>query len=60
LVYGDLDLWGVDRVNASMATVVGQIKCTDTGRWPVQREFYRRMKKLSRNWKSKLRDHRKR
>jgi small-conductance mechanosensitive channel len=24
---------------------VGQIECTDTGRWPVQREFYRRMKK---------------
>jgi small-conductance mechanosensitive channel len=45
MIRGDLDLWGVDRVNASMATVVGQIECTDTGRWPVQREFYRRMKK---------------
>jgi small-conductance mechanosensitive channel len=28
-----------------MATIVGQIECTDVGRWPVQREFYRRMKK---------------
>ncbi len=45
LIRGDFDLWGVDRVNASMATLVGQIECTDAGRWPVQREFYRRMKK---------------
>jgi small-conductance mechanosensitive channel len=45
MIRGHFDLWGVDRVNASMATVVGQIECTDTGRWPVQREFYRRMKK---------------
>jgi small-conductance mechanosensitive channel len=28
-----------------MAMIVGQIECTDTGRWPVQREFYRRMKR---------------
>jgi small-conductance mechanosensitive channel len=28
-----------------MATIVGQIECTDSGRWPVQREFYRRMKR---------------
>ena len=45
MIRGDLDLWGVDRVDASMATIVGQIECTDAGRWPVQREFYRRMKK---------------
>jgi small-conductance mechanosensitive channel len=44
-IRGDLDLWGVDKVDASMATIVGQIECTDTGRWPVQREFYRRMKR---------------
>jgi hypothetical protein len=25
-------------------TVTGQIVCTDTGRWPVQREFNRRLK----------------
>src|SRR6185437_7879686 len=43
LIRGDFNLWGVDRVNASMATLVGQIECTDAGRWPVQREFYRRM-----------------
>jgi small-conductance mechanosensitive channel len=28
-----------------MASVVGQIECTDAGRWPVQREFNRRMKR---------------
>ena len=27
-----------------MAGIVGQIRCTETGRWPVQREFNRRMK----------------
>jgi small-conductance mechanosensitive channel len=45
MIRGNLDLWGVDKVDASMATIVGQIECTDVGRWPVQREFYRRMKK---------------
>jgi small-conductance mechanosensitive channel len=45
LIRSDLDLWGVDKVDASMATIVGQIECTDAGRWPVQREFYRRMKR---------------
>lgn len=45
LIRGDLDLWGVDKVTASMATIVGQIECSDAGRWPVQREFYRRMKR---------------
>jgi small-conductance mechanosensitive channel len=45
MIRGDLDLWGVDKVDASMATIVGQIECTDSGRWPVQREFYRRMKR---------------
>jgi small-conductance mechanosensitive channel len=45
MIRSDLDLWGVDKVDASMAMIVGQIECTDTGRWPVQREFYRRMKR---------------
>ncbi|MGB3866453.1 MAG: mechanosensitive ion channel domain-containing protein, partial [Xanthobacteraceae bacterium] len=44
LILGDLDLWGVDKVDGSMATIVGQIRCTPGGRWPVQREFNRRMK----------------
>lgn len=44
LIRSDLELWGVDKVDGAMATMVGQIRCTDTGRWAVQREFNRRMK----------------
>lgn len=44
LMRSDLELWGVDKVDGSLATLVGQIRCTDTGRWAVQREFNRRMK----------------
>ena len=41
----DLELWGIDKVDGSMVSIVGQIRCTDSGRWPVQREFNRRMKR---------------
>ncbi|MDB5616307.1 mechanosensitive ion channel domain-containing protein [Tardiphaga sp.] len=44
LMRGDLELWGVNKVDGSMAEIVGQIRCTDSGRWPVQREFNRRLK----------------
>lgn len=44
LMRSDLELWGVDKVDGVMATLVGQIRCTDSGRWAVQREFNRRMK----------------
>ena len=44
-IRGDLELWGVDKIDGSMATIVGQIRCSDSGRWPVQREFNRRMKR---------------
>ena len=44
-ILGDLELWGVDKVDGAMASIVGQIRCTDFGRWPVQREFNRRMKR---------------
>jgi moderate conductance mechanosensitive channel len=44
-IRGDLELWGVDKVDGTMASIVGQIRCTDSGRWPVQREFNRRMKR---------------
>ena len=39
----ELQLWGVDKVEAGGVTVVGQIVCTDAGRWNVQREFNRRL-----------------
>jgi small-conductance mechanosensitive channel len=45
LIRGDLELWGVDKVDGSMAQIVGQIRCSADGRWPVQREFNRRMKR---------------
>lgn len=45
MIRGDFSLWGVDKLDAAMTTIAGQIECTDSGRWPVQREYYRRMKK---------------
>ena len=41
----DLQLWGVDKVDGAAVTIAGQVVCTDSGRWTVQREFNRRMKK---------------
>jgi moderate conductance mechanosensitive channel len=41
----DLQLWGVDKIDGAGATIAGQVVCTDSGRWSVQREFNRRMKK---------------
>jgi hypothetical protein len=40
----DFQFWGVDRVDGTTATLVGQVVCTDSGRWGVQREFNRRIK----------------
>jgi small-conductance mechanosensitive channel len=40
----DLQLWGVDKIDGTTATLAGQIVCTDGGRWGVQREFNRRVK----------------
>ncbi len=44
-ILSDLQLWGVDKVDGSSVTIVGQIVCTDSGRWSVQREFNRRLKR---------------
>ncbi|RAI58359.1 mechanosensitive ion channel family protein [Roseicella frigidaeris] len=44
-ILDDFALWGVDQVDGATATVLGQIKCTDSGRWGVQREFNRRIKR---------------
>lgn len=43
LIVGDFELWGVDRVTAAEVTIVGQIPCTDAGRWRVQRAFNLRL-----------------
>jgi small-conductance mechanosensitive channel len=45
LIRSDLQLWGVDKVAAAGVTIVGQIECTDAGRWPVQRGFNLRLVK---------------
>jgi small-conductance mechanosensitive channel len=44
-ILSDLQLWGVDKVDGASVTITGQVVCTDSGRWSVQREFNRRMKK---------------
>jgi moderate conductance mechanosensitive channel len=44
MIRSDVAIWGVDKVDASGITISGQIECTDSGRWGVQREFNRRMK----------------
>jgi small-conductance mechanosensitive channel len=40
----DFQLWGVDKVDGAGVTIAGQVVCTDSGRWSVQRAFNRRMK----------------
>jgi small-conductance mechanosensitive channel len=44
-ILSDLQLWGVDKLDGASVTIAGQVVCTDSGRWNVQREFNRRMKK---------------
>jgi small-conductance mechanosensitive channel len=43
MMRSDLQLWGVDKVDSGVVNIVGQIVCTDAGRWAVQREFNRRL-----------------
>ena len=43
LIRKDLEIWGVDAMDGSKVTVVGQMQCVDTGRWGVQRELNRRI-----------------
>jgi small-conductance mechanosensitive channel len=45
MILSDLQYWGVDKVDGSSMVLVGQIVCTDSGRWGVQREFNRRYRK---------------
>ncbi|WP_116138524.1 mechanosensitive ion channel family protein [Trinickia diaoshuihuensis] len=42
-IVSDFSFWGVDQVDGSMITLVGQLQCRDTARWPIQREFNRRI-----------------
>ena len=45
MMLSDFQLWGVDKVSGAAVTIAGQVVCTDSGRWAVQREFNRRMKR---------------
>ncbi|HTH60801.1 MAG TPA: mechanosensitive ion channel domain-containing protein [Paraburkholderia sp.] len=42
-ILSDFAYWGVDQVDGANVTLVGQIQCTDSTRWSVQREFNRRV-----------------
>jgi small-conductance mechanosensitive channel len=43
LIRKDMEIWGVDAMDGSKVTIVGQIQCRDSGRWGVQRELNRRV-----------------
>ncbi|HUB89567.1 MAG TPA: mechanosensitive ion channel family protein, partial [Dyella sp.] len=43
LIRKDLEIWGVDAMDGSKVTIVGQVQCVATGRWGVQRELNRRI-----------------
>ncbi|HEX2603519.1 MAG TPA: mechanosensitive ion channel domain-containing protein [Oxalicibacterium sp.] len=42
-ILNDIEVWGVDAVDGSTVTFAGQMRCTDKGRWGVQRELNRRI-----------------
>ncbi|MCO6160179.1 mechanosensitive ion channel family protein [Asaia lannensis] len=44
LIIDDFQMWGVDALNPTSVTVRGTLPTVTSGRWPVQREFYRRLK----------------
>jgi moderate conductance mechanosensitive channel len=39
----DFTFWGVDEIDGAAVTLSGQMKCLDSARWSVQREFNRRI-----------------
>ncbi|MGU7780277.1 mechanosensitive ion channel family protein [Burkholderia sp. PU8-34] len=42
-ILSDFSYWGVDQVDGATIALSGQMQCTDTTRWGVQREFNRRI-----------------
>ncbi|AXF24117.1 mechanosensitive ion channel protein [Burkholderia pyrrocinia] len=42
-ILSDFSYWGVDQVDGAALALAGQIQCTDSTRWSVQREFNRRI-----------------
>ncbi|WP_459676430.1 mechanosensitive ion channel domain-containing protein [Acidisoma sp. 7E03] len=43
-ILSDYNYWGVDSIDGRVATLMGQVPCTDKMRWAVQRELNRRVK----------------
>ena len=44
IILADFALNGVDSIGEYAVAISGTMKCTVGGRWPVQREFYRRLR----------------
>ena len=44
IVLDDLEVWGLDKFTDSALLIKCRVMCTPFGRWPVGREFNRRMK----------------
>ncbi|OXI31683.1 mechanosensitive ion channel protein [Burkholderia sp. AU16741] len=42
-ILSDFSYWGIDQVDGAALALAGQIQCTDSARWSVQREFNRRI-----------------
>lgn len=42
---GGMEIWGVNAMDGYRVNILGQVRCTDTGRWGVQREINRRVVK---------------
>ncbi|MFC6335287.1 mechanosensitive ion channel [Pseudomonas sp. CCM 7891] len=60
LILADLEVWGVDAIDGSMFTLVGQIRCLSNGRWGVQRETNRRILERFRELNIRIADPRER
>ncbi|MBR8406445.1 mechanosensitive ion channel family protein [Burkholderia cenocepacia] len=42
-ILSDFSYWGIDQVDGAALALAGQMQCTDSARWSVQREFNRRI-----------------
>ncbi|BBA39556.1 MULTISPECIES: mechanosensitive ion channel domain-containing protein [Burkholderia] len=42
-ILSDFSYWGIDQVDGATLVLSGQMQCTDSTRWSVQREFNRRI-----------------
>jgi small-conductance mechanosensitive channel len=45
IILDDLEMWGIDRYTDTAVQIKCRVMCSPFGRWPVAREFNRRLKK---------------